>query len=191
MDTISRSRRAHLAVATTGIATVLFLAAAEAKAEVTEAPPELFTAGTLKADAIATPQFRKGIWRFERTLERIREAPHLNQLLVQEKMTRCVDPSLAMKGIFASPGIGKCTSSRPELIDNRYVFSNRCDFMGPVRTEITVENDESYTELNVLTVGSFPRREKVVARRIGDCDPTLGYAPSTTSDGFQLTSSNR
>ena len=192
MDTINRSRRAHLAVATTGIATVLFLAAAEAKAEVTEdAPPELSTAGTLKADAIETPQFRKGLWSFERTLERIREAPHLNQMLSQERMTRCVDPSLAMKHIFASPSIGNCTSSRPELINNRYVFSKRCDFMGPVRTEIVVESAESYTELNVLTVGSFPRKDMVVARRIGDCDPTVGYAPSTTSDGFQLTSSSR
>jgi hypothetical protein len=190
MDTINRSRRAHLAVAATGIATVLFFAAAEAKAEVTEVP-ELFTAGTLKADAIETPQFRKGLWRFERTLERIREAPHLNQMLSQERMTRCVDPSLAMKHIFASPSIGNCTSSRPELINNRYVFSKRCDFMGPVRTEIIVESDESYTELNLLTVGSFPRKDMVIARRIGDCDPTVGYAPSTTSDGFQLMSSSR
>jgi hypothetical protein len=174
MDTTHRSLRARLAVAMAGIATF-----------------QIFTTAPARADVIEIPQFRKGLWRFERTLERIREAPHLNQLLVQEKMTRCVDPSLAMKGIFASPGIGKCTSSRPELIDNRYVFSKRCDFMGPVRTEITVENDESYTELNVLTVGSFPRRELVVARRIGDCDPAVGYAPSTTSDGFQLTSSNR
>jgi hypothetical protein len=186
MGTINRSRRAHLAVATTGIATVLLFAAAEAKAEVIE-ETELFTAGT----AIQSPQFRKGLWSFQRTLERIREAPHLNQMLSQERMTRCVDPSLAMKHIFASPSIGNCTSSRPELINNRYVFSKRCDFMGPVRTEIIVENDESYTELNVLTVGSFPRKDMVVARRIGDCDPTLGYAPSTTSDGFQLMSSSR
>jgi hypothetical protein len=174
MDTTHRSLRARLAVAMAGIATF-----------------QIFTTAPAKADAIEAPQFRKGLWSFERTLERIREAPHLNQLLSQEKVTRCVDPSLAMKAIFASPSIGNCTSTRPELINNRYVFSKRCDFMGPVRTEITVESAESYTEMNVLTVGSFPRKDIVIARRIGDCDPTVGYAPSTTSDGFQLTSSSR
>jgi hypothetical protein len=166
MDTINRSERARLAVA---IASTFLV----------------FTSVTAKAE-IETPQFRKGLWSFERTLERIREAPHLNQMLAQEKITRCVDPSLAMKHIFASPSIGSCTSSRPELIDNRFVFAKRCDFMGPVRTEITVESDESYTELNVLTVGAFPRSDLVVARRIGDCDTAAGYRPSTTSDGFQL-----
>lgn len=171
MDTIHRSTRVRCAV-------------------VSVASFFVFASESAKAEAIETPQFRKGLWSFERTLERIREAPHPNQLLVQEKMTRCVDPSLAMKHIFASPSIGSCSSSRPELINNRYVFSKRCDFMGPVRTEITVESDESYIELNVLTVGNFPRQDMVIAKRIGDCDTAAGYAPSTTSDGFQLSSSS-
>ncbi|MBX9777189.1 MAG: DUF3617 domain-containing protein [Xanthobacteraceae bacterium] len=170
MDTIHRSARARCAVV--GVASFVVFASASARAE-----------------TIETPQFRKGLWSFERTLERIREAPHLNQLLVHETVTRCVDPSLAMKHIFASPSIGNCNSSRPELVDNRYIFSKRCDFMGPVRTEIIVESDESYTELNVLTVGNFPRQDMVIAKRIGDCDTAAGYAPSTTSDGFQLSSS--
>jgi hypothetical protein len=143
-----------------------------------------------KANEIESPQFRKGLWSFQRTLERIREAPNLNQLLAQETMTRCVDPSLAMKAIFSSPSIGSCSSSRPEMIENRYVFSMRCDYMGPVRTEITVESDEAYTELNVLSVGAFPRKDTVVAQRIGDCDTAAGYRPSSTSDGFQLSSSS-
>jgi hypothetical protein len=173
MDTAHRSGRARLAVAMAGVATFL-----------------ISTSAPVKADEIEAPQFRKGLWSFERTLERIREAPHPNQLLVQEKVTRCVDPTLAMKAIFASPSIGNCNSSRPELINNRYIFAKRCDFMGPVRTEITVESLEAYTELNVLTVGSFPRKDIVVARRIGDCDTAAGYATSTTSDGFQLSSSS-
>jgi hypothetical protein len=41
----------------------------------------------------------------------------------------------------------------------------------------------------VLTVGNFPRKDMVVAKRIGDCDTAAGYAPSTTTDGFQLSSS--
>jgi hypothetical protein len=172
MDTVHRARRARLAIAMAGVAA-------------------FFSTTTLtKADEIESPQFRKGLWSFQRTLERIREAPHPNQLLIREEMTRCVDPSLAMKAIFASPSIGNCSSSRPEVINNRYVFSKRCDFMGPVRTEITVQSDEAYTELNTLTVGNFPRNDTVVARRIGDCDTAAGYRPSSTSDGFQLSSSS-
>ena len=144
----------------------------------------------VKADDVESPQFRKGLWNFQRTIERIREAPHLNQMLVQEEMTRCVDPSLAMKGIFASPSIGNCSSSKAQRIGNRYVFAKRCDVMGPVRTEITVQNDESYSELNLLTVGAFPRRDLVIARRVGECDTAAGYQPATTSDGFQLSSSS-
>jgi hypothetical protein len=173
MDTDHRAGRARSAVAMSGVAAFL-----------------ISTTIAAKADEIESPQFRKGLWTFQRTLERIREAPNLNQLLVQETMTRCVDPSLAMKGIFSSPSIGSCNSSRPEVIENRYVFPMRCDYMGPVRTEIIVESDEAYTELNVLAVGSFPRKDTVVAQRIGDCDTAAGYQPSNTSDGFQLSSSS-
>ena len=41
--------------------------------------------------------------------------------------------------------------------------------MGPVRTEIIVEGDAHYTEVNELSVGIFPRRETVIAHRVGDC----------------------
>jgi len=143
-----------------------------------------------KADTIESPQFRPGLWTFHRTIERIRESPHLNKLMVSEEMTRCVNPTLAMKGIFSSPPIGNCSSSKPERIDNRYIFARRCDAMGPVKTEITVDSDVSYVEVNELTVGNFPRLDIVVARRIGECDAVVGYQPSSTSDGFQLSSSS-
>jgi hypothetical protein len=142
-------------------------------------------------ESIEAPQFRPGLWSFQRTIERLREAPHQNQLLSSEEMTRCVNPTLAMKAIFSSPAIGSCTSSPPQQIDNVYVFAKRCDAMGPVRTEITVESEESYTEMNVLTVGVYPRLDFVVARRVGECDATAGYRPSSTSDGFQLSGSSK
>jgi hypothetical protein len=172
MGTFDRSARIRTAVAMWSIATFL----------VSTTVPTI-------ANEIGSPQFRKGLWSFQRTIERIRES-HPNQLLVQEEMTRCVDPSLAMKAIFSSPPIGSCTSTKPVLINNRYVFANRCDFMGPVRTEIIIESDESYIELNVLSVGAFPRVDTVVAQRIGNCDTTAGYQPSSTSDGFQLSSAS-
>ena len=70
-------------------------------------------------------------------------------------MTRCVDPTQAMKATFSSASIGSCHSSRPEKVSNKYIFSNRCDYMGPVSTVITVQSDEAYTEVNELTVGQL------------------------------------
>ncbi len=85
-------------------------------------------------------------------------------------MTACVDPTQAMKATFASPSVGNCVSARAEKVDNKYVFSNRCDYMGPVSTVITVNSDASYTEQNELHAGNLPRVELVVAERLGDCE---------------------
>jgi hypothetical protein len=84
-------------------------------------------------------------------------------------MTRCVDPTQAMKATFSSASVGNCHSSRPEKISNKYIFSNRCDYMGPVSTVITVLSGDAYTEVNELRVGQVPRTDLVVARRISDC----------------------
>lgn len=85
-------------------------------------------------------------------------------------MTRCVDPTNAMRGIFASPDVGTCRSAKAERVRNGYTFANRCDYLGPVRTEITVDSEEGYTELNIPKAGNYRLVDKVVARRIGDCD---------------------
>jgi hypothetical protein len=110
------------------------------------------------------------MWRFERTLEH--SSPSTMVILIKEEVTRCVDPTNAMRATFASPDVGSCHSAKPERSNNRYIFSLRCDYMGPVRTEITVESDAAYVEVNELTVGAFPRTDTVVARRIGDCRTT-------------------
>jgi hypothetical protein len=97
-------------------------------------------------------------------------------------MTRCVDPTVAMKATFSSAPVGNCVSAKPEKADNKYTFSNRCDFMGPVSTVITVNSEESYTEVNELTVGKLPRSELVVAHRIGDCqDDVQNFGKATAS----------
>jgi hypothetical protein len=113
--------------------------------------------------------FRKGLWHFVRKLELVAHRKTKYTLLERE-MTRCVDPTVAMRATFSSPSVGNCVSAKPEKSDNKYTFSNRCDYMGPVSTVITVNSDESYTELNELTVGGAPRTELVVAKRVGDCD---------------------
>jgi len=84
-------------------------------------------------------------------------------------MTRCVDPTEAMKATFSSASVANCHSAKPERVANKYMFSNRCDYMGPVTTVITVQSDEAYTEVNELKVGNLPRTDLVVAHRVGDC----------------------
>jgi hypothetical protein len=121
------------------------------------------------------PTFRKGMWRFVRTLEIVHS--NVRQKVLEREMTRCVDPTQAMKVTFSSAPVGNCHSAKPEKVNNRYIFSNRCDYMGPVRTVITVQSDEAYTEVNELRVGQLPRTDLVVARRIGECheeSATLG-----------------
>src|SRR2546429_1478137 len=122
-----------------------------------------------KADEFDGPSFRKGMWHFVRTLDLIVHQRTKQRLLARE-MTRCVDPTVAMKATFSSPSVGNCVSAKPEKSDNKYTFANRCDFMGPVSTVITVHSEESYTELNEITVGKLPRQELVIAKRVGDCE---------------------
>jgi hypothetical protein len=120
-----------------------------------------------RADGFNGPSFRKGMWHFVQTIELVLGRNTRHRLMTREA-TRCVDPTQAMKATFASPSVGSCISAKPQRDDNRYTFSNRCDHMGPVSTVITVDSDESYTEVNELHVG-LPRTELVVAHRVGEC----------------------
>src|SRR5258708_6541253 len=101
----------------------------------------LIAIGPLSSQATAEgfdgPSFRKGMWHFVRTLELVAHRKTKYRLLERE-MTRCVDPTVAMKATFASPSVGNCVSAKPEKSANRYIFSNRCDYIGPVSTIITV-----------------------------------------------------
>jgi len=130
----------------------------------------LTTANLAMADSLDRPQFRNGLWYFERTVEYVRTPPNENVLLSKTETTRCVDPNVAMRATFASTDVGSCRSARPQASGNQYIFSNRCDFLGPVRTEITAESEVAYTEINVLFFDPLPKRDMVVARRVGDCE---------------------
>ena len=127
----------------------------------------LLSSQAFAEEGFGGPTFRKGLWKFVRTLEIV---THSNgrQKLLEREMTRCVDPTVAMKATFASAPVGNCHSAKPEKVNNRYIFSNRCDYMGPVNTVITVQSADAYTEVNELRVG-VARKDLVVARRIGDC----------------------
>jgi hypothetical protein len=132
-------------------------------------------------EAFEGPKFRKGEWHFVRILEATMHAGGKVRLLERE-MTRCVDPTEAMKATFSSAPVGNCHSAKPEKVANKYIFSRRCDYMGPVSTVITVQSDEAYTEVNELTVGRMPRTDLVVAQRIGDChDDSAKFARRSES----------
>jgi hypothetical protein len=126
-----------------------------------------FTSNPARSETFEAPGFRHGLWRFDRTLE----YPDHRVVARREEVTRCVDPTKGMKGTFASPNVGNCRSAQPEQAGNRYTFRNRCDYLGPVSTEITVHSKDSYTEINTFRDSNdFPKVDKVVAERIGDCN---------------------
>ena len=107
-------------------------------------------------------------------------------------VTRCVDPTNAMRETFKPFAIGNCRSARPEKTNNRYVFSLRCDFMGPARTTIEVESDAAYVEVNEFIASRPLKTETIIARRIGDCGnegvPTAVAVGAPLNQGFGLTS---
>src|SRR5438105_6901075 len=81
-------------------------------------------------EGFSGPSFRKGLWHFVRTLELV--AHRKTKYRLQEReMTRCVDPTVAMKATFSSPSVGNCVTATPEKSNNKYTFANRCDFMRP------------------------------------------------------------
>ena len=123
-----------------------------------------------QAEEFDGPSFKKGLWRFQRTVEVPLGGPNVRFLLQAEETLRCVDPTIAMRGTFASPDVGGCRSSKAERQANRYTFANRCDYLGPVRTDITVLNLEAYTEINETKAGAIRKVDTVIAQRIGDCD---------------------
>jgi len=154
METMTTGRRSILATSFARCAALALLITA--------------TTTAAKADEFQGPTFRKGLWHFVRTLDMVAHRKPKHRLLERE-LTACVDPTVSMKATFASPSVGSCVSARPEKKNNQYTFANRCDFMGPVSTVITVHSEESYTEQNELSEGQVPRVELVVAHRIGDC----------------------
>jgi Protein of unknown function (DUF3617) len=136
-------------------------------------PPKAQIQQSQQAEATQTqpPSFRKGLWRFIRTLDVVRNSnKNVKYRVVDREMTRCVDPTHAMKATFSSASVGGCVSDKPEKVGNKYTFGHRCDYMGAVSTVITVHSDESYTEVNEVSTGDNPKTDLVTAKRIGDCN---------------------
>jgi len=166
------------------VAVPLFAHPAQAQDRLAKVSPDKLSQAPQQAEVSATeaPSFRKGLWRFIRTLDVVRNAnKNIKYRVVDKEMTRCVDPSQAMKATFSSAPVGTCVSDKPEKVGNKYTFGHRCDYLGAVSTVITVHSDESYTEVNEVSTGDNPKTDLVTAKRIGDCGDEKAEGPAKSA----------
>jgi hypothetical protein len=147
------------------------LFAHQAKAQDTQSQTPIAQAQPVETSQTQPPSFRQGLWRFIRTLDVVRNSnKNVKYRVVDREMTRCVDPTHAMKATFSSEPVGSCVSDKPEKVGNKYTFGHRCDYLGAVSTVITVHDEDSYTEVNEVSTGDNPKTDLVTAKRIGDCN---------------------
>jgi hypothetical protein len=133
------------------------------------APVALFAA-TSACLAYDGPTFRSGLWKFERTLETNGEPTNRLQtsgLPIAREITRCVDPTSAMKAQFTQQL--SCKAKNFRKTDGGYVFQKFCGSGAPIETQIDVKGDSAYTEINQGNIGKMSSKETVVAQRVGDC----------------------
>src|SRR6185369_6813832 len=148
------------------VAVPLFAHPAQAQDRLAKVTPDKLSQAPQQAEVSETeaPSFRKGLWRFIRTLDVVRNAnKNIKYRVVDKEVTRCVDPTHAMKTTFSSAPVGTCVSDKPEKVGNKYTFAHRCDYMGAVSTVITVNSEDAYTEVNEINVGEHPRTDMVIA----------------------------
>lgn len=128
-----------------------------------------------QVNAYDGPVFLKGAWLFQRSTESVTRhwlLPNARRVKVDPPVVRCVNPTEAMIETFRASSVGSCQSTPPEIQETTFTFAQRCDYLGPVRTVITVQGETSYRETNELLSSPSPKVDIVVARRIGDCGST-------------------
>ena len=119
------------------------------------------------------PTLRSGLWKFERTLEADGKATNrlpTSGLSIDREMTRCVNPTTALKAEFTASPFGACKTKDVRKTDAGYVFRRACESGAPIETRIDVKDDSAYTEINQGSIGKLSTKETVVAQRIGDCE---------------------
>jgi hypothetical protein len=137
----------------------------------------LIAAGALLAtnsDALAHegPVLRSGLWKFERTLKtggKPTDRQQTSGLLIARQITRCVNPTRALRSEFTALDPGFCKTRGLQETNGGYAFQKVCTGVTPIKTEIEVRSDSSYIEVNQGNLGKIPTKETVVANRIGDC----------------------
>jgi hypothetical protein len=122
----------------------------------------------LAAPAIAQdlPQFRKGMWEFNRTVSTGAGEP---QALNSRKCVNPTDELRKQNEMLAQVG---CKASTVTRRGNSYSFGADCTVNGVAvqsRSVITVESDSAYRVSVESKQGTRATRETLVARRVADC----------------------
>ena len=145
-------------------------------------PANLRTGLALAAAAIAlvaatpacladdAPTFRGGLWKFERTLEtdgQVTNRLQDNGLPIRQEITRCVNPTSAVKAEFTP--FEACKPQDLQKTDGGYALQRICGGSSPIKTQIDVKSGSAYTAINEGNIGKMSTKETVVARRVGDC----------------------
>src|SRR6266436_9574898 len=102
------------------------------------------------------PTFRGGLWKFERTLEtdgKRTDRLQTSGLPIDREITRCVNPSSAIKAEFSSLPFGACNAKDLRNTDDSYVFQRFCGSGAPIKTQIDVKSDSAYTEIHEGKMG--------------------------------------
>jgi hypothetical protein len=136
------------------------------------AAPIALIAATPACLAYDGPTFRSGLWKFERTLETNDKPTNRLQtsgLPIAREMTRCVNPTFAMKAQFTPHAFGACEPKNFRKTDGGYVFQKFCGSGAPIEAQIDVKGDSAYSEINQGNIGKMSSKETVVAQRVGDC----------------------
>ena len=90
-------------------------------------------------------------------------------LPIAREMTRCANPTSAMKAQFTPHVFGACKPKNFRKTDGGYVFQKYCGSGAPIETQIDVKGDSAYTEINQGNIGRISSKETVIAQRVGDC----------------------
>jgi hypothetical protein len=120
----------------------------------------------LPAHAQDLPQFRKGMWEFDRTVDAGTGRP---QALKSQRCTNPTDDLRKQNAMLEQVG---CKASEVTHSGNTYSFSADCNVNGVAvqsKSVITVESDSAYRVNVESKQGPQSTKETLVARRVGDC----------------------
>ncbi|MCC6610196.1 MAG: DUF3617 family protein [Burkholderiales bacterium] len=118
------------------------------------------------ATAQELPAFRKGMWEFNRTID---DGGGAAKSVTLKKCTSPTDDMRRQNDALAKAG---CTFSPATRSGSPYTFTARCNVQGASvqsRSVISVESDSAYTVDVESQQGGRASKERLVARRIGDC----------------------
>ena len=122
------------------------------------------TAGVVRADD--TPQFKAGLWQFDRSTQ----DTHSGSAPLKASVQKCTDPTQ----LFNKKPSDKssCEFSAMTRSGNTYSFTASCTIQGTPLTSKTVvvaDTDSAYTMTVESEGGGQKTHEVLLAKRIGDC----------------------